>query len=184
MEHIDVDQPDIPRVATIVTEKCYSEREKELWTTLDLDTVTECELLHSLVMEVSDVFTLNSSEIGRTSITTHNIDSGDSPPLRQPPQHVPFTLRGKVDSLVEDMLEQGVVTPSSSPWASPIVLVAKKDVNQILLNAVTKLVVHPLPHIQTYWICWLAPGISAHSIWHQGSGKWGWGRTRKKRWHS
>lgn len=28
---------------------------------------------------------------------------------------------------VEDMLDQGIVVPSKTPWASPIVLVAKKD---------------------------------------------------------
>ena len=157
IEHIDDNQPNIPKVAAIAREKGCSGREEELWTALDLDAadlrVTECELLHSLVMEFSDVFALNSSELGRTSITTHKIDTGDSPPLRQPPRHVPFALRGKVDSLVEDMLEQGVITPSSSPWASPIFLVAKKDgstrfcVDYRRLNTVTKLDVHPLPRI-------------------------------------
>ena len=157
IEHIDDNQSNIPKVAAIAREKGCSGREEELWTALDLDAadlrVTECELLHSLVMEFSDVFALNSSELGRTSITTHKIDTGDSPPLRQPPRRVPFALRGKVDSLVEDMLEQGVITPSSSPWASPIVLVAKKDgstrfcVDYRRLNTVTKLDVHPLPRI-------------------------------------
>ena len=154
IEHIDDNQPNIPKVAAIAREKGCSGREEELWTALDLDAadlrVTECELLHSLVMEFSDVFALNSSELGRTSITTHKIDTGDSPPLRQPPRRVPFALRGKVDSLVEDMLEQGVITPSSSPWASPIVLVAKDGstrfcVDYRRLNTVTKLDVHPLP---------------------------------------
>ena len=51
------------------------------------------------------------------------------------------------------MLDQGVVTPSSSPWASPFVLVAEKGVTTRFcvdyrkLNAVTKLEVHPLPRI-------------------------------------
>ena len=51
------------------------------------------------------------------------------------------------------MLEQGVVTPLHSPWASPIVLVAKKDgstrfcVDYRKFNAITKMDVHPLPQI-------------------------------------
>ena len=32
-----------------------------------------------------------------------------------------------MDQLVQDMLDQGVVEASQSPWASPIVLVQKKD---------------------------------------------------------
>ena len=55
--------------------------------------------------------------------------------------------------LINDMLDQGVVISSASPWASPIVLVAKKDgstrfcVDHRKLNAVTKLDVYPLPCI-------------------------------------
>ena len=56
-------------------------------------------------------------------------------------------------TLVNEMLEQGVVVPSSSPWASPIVLVAKRDgttrfcVDYRKLNIITKLDVYPLPRI-------------------------------------
>ena len=66
---------------------------------------------------------------------------------------VPFALRRKVEELVDDMLQKKVIHPSKSPWASPVVLVAKKNgdtrfcVDYRRLNLVTKMDVYPLPRI-------------------------------------
>ena len=55
--------------------------------------------------------------------------------------------------MIKQMEEQEVIQPSKSPWASPIVLVAKKDgmtrfcVDYRKLNAITKMDVYPLPRI-------------------------------------
>ena len=62
-------------------------------------------------------------------------------------------MRGEIHKMVGDMLEAGVVQESSSPWASPIVLVKKKDGSQRFcvdyrrLNAITRKDVFPLPRI-------------------------------------
>ena len=52
--------------------------------------------------------------------------------------------------LTEEMLDQGVIQPSSSPWGSPIVLVDRSTcfcIDYCKLNAVTKHDVFPLPRI-------------------------------------
>ena len=83
----------------------------------------------------------------------HGINTGDHSPIRQAPRRTPFTLRKKIEEMVDDMLEKEVIQPSKSPWASPVVLVTKKDgsarfcVDYRKLNAVTKLDVFPLPRI-------------------------------------
>lgn len=40
---------------------------------------------------------------------------------------MPFALQSKVEEPVHKMLVQGVIVPSKSPWASPVVLVCKHD---------------------------------------------------------
>ena len=134
------------------------DRREELLTALNFEDIelpqVEHDQLRELVTEFSDLFALHSSELGRTTTVVHEINTAaDHRPVRQPPRRIPFSLRGKVTQLIDEMLDQGVVVPSSSPWASPIVLVAKKDgsmrfcVDYRKLNAITKLDVYPLPRI-------------------------------------
>ncbi len=113
----------------------------------------EVSELNDLIDEFADIFALNDQELGHTDIIRHRIDTGDHPPLRQPARRIPFSLRTKVEQMVEEMEEQGVIPPSTSPWASPIVLVAKKDgstwfcIDYRRLNSITKKDVYPLPRI-------------------------------------
>ena len=83
--------------------------------------------LVQLIEEYYDIFALDATELGCTNLVTHFIDTGNSTPIRQPARRVPFALHSKIEQLVEDMLDQGLIQHSSSPWASPVVLVKKKD---------------------------------------------------------
>ena len=109
--------------------------------------------LSDLIEDFEDVFALNPSELGRTNVVEHTINTGESVPLKQPARRIPFALRAKVAEMIEEMKAQRVIKPSTSPWASPIVLVAKKDgstrfcVDYRRLNTVTKKDVYPLPRI-------------------------------------
>ena len=133
------------------------QRVEKLQSALDLSSIAlapdDQRQLLSLVAEFSHLFALDDRELGHTSFVTHKIDTGDSLPSRQPPRRVPYALRGHVHELTEKMLERGVITPSASPWASPVVLVAKRDgstrfcVDYRRLNSVTKQDVFPLPRI-------------------------------------
>ncbi|GFV40128.1 retrovirus-related Pol polyprotein from transposon 412 [Trichonephila clavipes] len=106
-----------------------------------------------LFQEFEDVFSRNSSDIGHTTVTQHRIDTADHPPIKQHPRRLPFAKQEKVGTLLREMQENDIIEPSSSPWASPIVLVRKKDgstrfcVDYRKLNDVTKKDSYPLPRI-------------------------------------
>ncbi len=78
----------------------------------------------------------------------------EGPPIKQRPYRQPLLKRHIVDQEVDKMLEAGVIRPSTSPWASPITLVPKKDgtprfyVDFRKINARTRKNSYPLPNIQ------------------------------------
>ena len=96
---------------------------------------------------------MNDSELGCTDVLKHSIDVGGHSPINQQPYRTPMIRREKIAEMITKMQEQGVVQPSSSPWASPVVLVPKKDgtlrfcIDYRRLNAVTRKDVYPLPRV-------------------------------------
>ena len=79
-----------------------------------------------------------------TDVVTHQIDTGDSPPIRCTPYKVPQTPEEEVNKEITKMLEMGIIRPSTSPWAFPVLIVPKPDgtirfcVNYRKLNSITK----------------------------------------------
>ncbi len=75
----------------------------------------------------------------------------EGPPVRQRLRRLSAREADIVDQELDSMLRMGVVRPSSSPWASPLVLVRKKDdtvrfcVDFRALNKRTQLDTYPLP---------------------------------------
>ena len=79
------------------------------------------------LLQHADVFAVLEGELGRTDLVEHEIETGDHQPIMQRPRREPFSLRPQIVQMVEDMLSQGIIRPSSSPRSSPVVLVKKKD---------------------------------------------------------
>ena len=123
------------------------------------ESVTELntEEAHSLaefLVRNADVFAESASDLGRTSLVQHVIDTGEALPIKQPPRRVPVHRKHLVQEEVGKMLSRGVIEPSDGPWSSPIVLVTKKDgttrfcVDYRRLNEVTRKDAYPLPRIE------------------------------------
>ncbi|BES95719.1 multicellular organismal development [Nesidiocoris tenuis] len=114
----------------------------------------ESEEFASLLREFSTIFAAKGRPLGRTNVVTHSIDTGTSRPIKQPPRRVPYAQEEHVDQLIQEMLEQDVIEPSNSPWASPVVLIPKKDgstrfcIDFRKINQVTKKDSYSLPCIQ------------------------------------
>ncbi|CAG2255790.1 Retrovirus-related Pol polyprotein from transposon 17.6,Retrovirus-related Pol polyprotein from transposon 297 [Mytilus edulis] len=115
---------------------------------------SEKQKVKSLVQEYESLFAETDSDLGKTSLVKHEIETGNARPFKEPPRRTPFHLSKVVNDNIDKMLENKVIEPSHSPWAAGIVLVKKKDdtyrfcVDYRKLNSVTiNKDAYPLPRI-------------------------------------
>ena len=107
-----------------------------------------------LLMEYQDVFSTGDGDLGRTGVVKHRIETRNAPPNRQKARRMPPILQAETDRQIKDMLDRGIIEPSKSPWASPIVLVTKKDgskrfcADYRMLNDLTVKDSYPIPRIE------------------------------------
>ena len=108
---------------------------------------------YELLREFSDVTAHTGYDLGQTHIVQHEIPLLNEAPIKQRFYRCSDGLREELQKQISDMREQGVIRPSTSPWASPVLLVKKKNgtyrmcVDYRKLNAVTRKDVYPLPRI-------------------------------------
>ena len=108
--------------------------------------------LVNLLTEFSDIFSPSNGLMGHTSLIKHSIPT-TGPPIRQPVRRVPEALKNTIKTEVDRMLDQNIIRPSTSPWASPVVMVRKSDgswrfcVDYRRLNSITHRDAYPLPRI-------------------------------------
>ncbi|CAM2098489.1 unnamed protein product [Caretta caretta] len=93
-----------------------------------------------------------SATPGLTEWAYHSIDTGNAHPIRVQPYRVSPQAKTAIEREIQDMLRMGVIRPSGSAWASPVVLVPKPAgeicfcVDYHKLNAVTSPGNYPMPH--------------------------------------
>lgn len=119
------------------------------------DTLTpnEVKVVHSLLQENCDVFSTSSTDLGRTDLIKHSIHTSSTSPARQRAYRTSPVLREEIHKQVQKLLDADLIEPSHSPWASPVILVRKKDgsyrfcIDYRRLNSITIKDAHPLPRV-------------------------------------
>ena len=107
-----------------------------------------------LLNRFKDSFSRDEWDLGLTHLTAHAIKTEGAAPVKQPPRRVPMAYAEEEKKAIEDLKAKGVIRESTSPWASPIVLVKKKDggvrpcVDYRKVNELVKPDGFPLPRIQ------------------------------------
>ena len=105
----------------------------QLVETVDPSTPREIvDRLRDLMMKYRQIFSESDQDIGFTDVLAHRIDTGSARPIRQPLRRFPPAHAEAISNEVDKLLAQGVIEPASSPWASNVVLVRKKDERPLL----------------------------------------------------
>ena len=65
--------------------------------------------------------------LGRTLLVQHRFKIGDTIPIHQPPRRCPLAKQEEMSWVIQDMLTEVIIEPSSSVLSPPVVLVMKKD---------------------------------------------------------
>lgn len=117
-------------------------------------TTEEQGCVKDLLCEFQNVFSAHEGDLGCTDLLSHEIPLLDDAPVRQRYRRIPPSEYELVKTHINQLLDAQIIRESCSPYASPIVLVKKKDgslrmcVDYRQLNAKTRKDAFPLPRIE------------------------------------
>ncbi|KAL6490489.1 hypothetical protein MHYP_G00008340 [Metynnis hypsauchen] len=123
---------------------------------LDLSSLSSEEQMRvkSLLQKYASVFSAFEGDLGCTGLISHDIPLLDDAPVRQRYRRIPPSDYDAVKAHIRQLLDSQVIRESCSPYASPIVLVKKKNGNLRMcvdyrqLNNKTRKDAFPLPRIE------------------------------------
>lgn len=120
-------------------------------TACEVSSMWKVKLLH-LVKKYESIFSRDKMDCGEAKDFVHRIRLVDDKPFRLPYRRVPPGHYDKLRVALDEMEEKGIIRKSNSEYASPLVLVWKKNGDLRIctdfrwLNARTVKDAHPLPH--------------------------------------
>ncbi|CAK9812938.1 Retrovirus-related Pol polyprotein from transposon 17.6 [Anthophora plagiata] len=156
-----------PRVTTPkISSTCFNiknaciERAAKIQNLLNTDHLNPEERtnLQQLILEYSDCFHLPDEPLGYTTVTEHHIPTTDDRPINRRQYRFPPIHKDEIKRQVTELLDNGIIKPSESPYNTPVWVVPKKPDSQgnkrwrmVLdfraLNEKTVSDAYPLPNI-------------------------------------
>ena len=120
--------------------------------TIDLNKKEKSEVA-SLLSDYADIFAKTDFDLEKFDALQLHVDTEGAKPIRQPARRTPIGFMQEEEEYLQKLLDAGIVVPSKSSWASPVVLVQKKDgsvhwcVDYRKLNQVSVKDAYPIPKI-------------------------------------
>ena len=112
------------------------------------------QTLYNVLQKNSGVFGSSIADLTSTPLVKHYIDTGNAKPIKQRAYRTNYHHRKEIEKQVEEMLQNDIIEPSVSPWASPVVMIRKADktlricIEYRNLNKITIKDSYPLPSTQ------------------------------------
>ena len=105
-----------------------TEKLTPLFNSLRLDHLNneEKSKLKKLVSKYPDVFHQEGTDLSFSNVIKHEIRTTNDLPIFSKSYRYPYCHKQEVQRQINDMLAQGIIRPSTSPWVSPIWIVPKK----------------------------------------------------------
>lgn len=148
-------------LAPNISNNHVSNRIKTLESMLRLDHLNSEEKtsIQTICHEFNDIFHLPTDMLTKTTLTTATIPTINERPIHAKTYRFPAIHKKEVEKQIETMLQQGIITPSTSPWSSPLWVVPKKPdasgekkwrivIDYRKLNEQTIGDAYPLPNIE------------------------------------
>ena len=129
-------------------------QEKHLWCE-ELDMGGKAKLL-TLINNYRQSVSLNTNELGKTTVSELRIELTSETPVFHRPYRFSKSERDTLNEIIIDLETNGIIRESTSPYASPAILVKKKNgearmvVDYRQLNKITKRIQYPLPIIDDH----------------------------------
>jgi hypothetical protein len=105
------------------------DRETEIAKLLRMDHLNseEMKVLDQTCKEYQDIFYLPGDKLSSTDATRHSIPvEPGTEPINTRPYRLPVWQKLEVEKQVQQLLRDGIIEQSTSPWSSPILVVPKK----------------------------------------------------------